>query len=74
MDEVRQAAQDEAERAFAGFMKFSKWTTYAAIAFLLAVASCNFGVEEGPNATGSGYDGSVYSPSNLNGCKNLKCP
>lgn len=64
--EVKKAAQDEAERTYEGFIRWSKWTTYGSIAFLLAVASCNFGVETGPNATGSKYDGSVYSPSNLN--------
>lgn len=64
--EVKKAAQAEAERTYEGFIRWSEITTYASIAFLLAVASCNFGVETGPNATGSKYDGSVYSPSNLN--------
>ena len=30
--------------------------TWVILAGLLAVASCNFGVEEGPNATGSKYE------------------
>ena len=64
--EVKKAAQDEAERTYEGFIRWSKWTTYGSIAFLLAVASCNFGVETGPNKTGSQYDGSVYDPQNLN--------
>ena len=64
--QVRAAAQAEAERTYAGFIRWSKWTTYGSIAFLLAVASCNFGVETGPDATGSQYDGSVYDPQNLN--------
>ena len=65
-NQVRASAQAEAERTYDGFIRWSKWTTYASIAFLLAVASCNFGVETGPNATGSKYDGSVYDPRNLN--------
>lgn len=65
-DEVKAAAQSEAEQTYEGFMRWSKWTTCGFAAFFLAVASCNFGVEDGPNATGSKYDGSVYSPSNLN--------
>ena len=61
----RESAQIEADRTFESFVRISKITTYVAIAFFIAVASCNFGVEDGPNATGSGYDGSVYNPSNL---------
>ena len=63
--QVRAAAQAEAERTYDGFIRWSKWTTYGFLAFFLAVASCNFGVETGPNATGSKYDGSVYDPSNF---------
>tara|TARA_B100001093_G_C25939356_1_gene640212 strand:+ start:204 stop:425 length:222 start_codon:yes stop_codon:yes gene_type:complete len=70
----RESAQIEADRTFSSFVRISKITTYGAVAFFIAVASCNFGVEDGPNATGSGYDGSVYAPSNLNGCYNFKCP
>jgi hypothetical protein len=62
-DEVRAAAQAEAERAFAGFILWSKRTTYAAIAFLLIVASCNFGVEDD---TYPAYNGEQYNPSGLN--------
>jgi hypothetical protein len=61
----RESAQAEADQTFNSFIKVSKYTAYGAIAFFLFVASCNFGVEDGPNATGSGYDGSVYNPSNL---------
>ena len=61
----RESAQAEADQTFNSFIKVSKYTVYVAIAFFLFVASCNFGVEDGPNATGSGYDGSVYNPSNL---------
>ena len=65
-DEVKAAAQEEAERTFEGFIKFSKWGAYASLAFLLVVANCNFGVEDGANKTGSGYNGEQYAPTNLN--------
>lgn len=42
---VKQAAQEQAEHAFIGFIKFTKWTFYFALAFLLVVAGCNFGVD-----------------------------
>ncbi len=61
----RESAQQEAEATFQGFIKFSKYVVYASLAFLLAVASCNFGVEDGPNKTGSGYNGEQYAPMNL---------
>ena len=62
-DEVRSAAQKEAEKTFEGFMLWTKRTTYASIAFLLIVASCNFGVEDD---TYPAYNGEQYNPSNLN--------
>ena len=62
-DGVRAAAQKEAEKTFEGFILWSKRTTYAAIAFLLIVASCNFGVEDD---TYPAYNGEQYNPSNLN--------
>lgn len=65
-DDVRASCQLEAEKTFDGFMKFSKLTTYGAIAFFFAVATCNFGVETGPGATGSKYNGEQYAPTNLN--------
>jgi len=65
MDKVRAAAQEQAEIAYVGFLLFAKRTTYFAIAFLLVVASCNFGVEDGPNKTGSQYNGEQYSPMNM---------
>ena len=64
-ENVRKEAQEQAEHAFVEFIKWSKWTTYGALAFFLAVASCNFGVEKN-NPTGPQYDGSAYSPTNLN--------
>lgn len=62
-EEVRAAAQKEAEKTFADFMLWSKRTTYAAIAMLLIVASCNFGVEDD---TYPAYNGEQYNPSGLN--------
>ena len=60
-------AQAEAERTFEMFMLWTKRVTLASVFFLLvAVVGCNSGVETGPNATGSGYNGEQYSPSNLN--------
>jgi hypothetical protein len=64
--DVRQAAQEEAERTFGAFIKYSKYGVYASLAFLLAVASCNFGVETDAGKTGSQYNGEQYNPSNLN--------
>jgi len=62
----RELAQLEAEKTFESFIHWSKRTFYVAIAFLFVVASCNFGVEDGPNKTGSGYNGEQYAPMNLN--------
>jgi hypothetical protein len=62
MSKVKKDAQKQAEVAFDGFILWSKRTTYAAIAFLLIVASCNFGVEKGQYP---GYNGEQYSPSGL---------
>jgi hypothetical protein len=63
----RAEAQAEAERTFEQFMMWTKRVTLWSIFFLLVVVvGCNSGVETGPNATGSGYNGEQYSPSNLN--------
>ena len=51
-DEVRAQAQAEAEKTYKGFLTFSKYISFGAVAFLLIVASCNFGVD----GTGGGYD------------------
>lgn len=63
----RESAQAEAERTFEMFMLWTKravlWSTFF---LLVVVVGCNSGVETGPNATGSGYNGEQYSPSNLN--------
>jgi hypothetical protein len=63
----RVEAQAEAERTFEMFMLWTKRVTLASAFFLaIVVVGCNNGVETGPNATGSGYNGEQYSPSNLN--------
>ena len=55
-DDVRAQAQAEAEKTYKGFLQFSKYITYGAIAFLLIVASCNFGVD----GTGSKGNPELY--------------
>jgi hypothetical protein len=60
-------AQKQAEEAMDGFILWSKRATLWSAFFLaLVVVGCNSGVETGPGATGSGYNGEQYSPSNLN--------
>ena len=60
------AAQEEAEKTFAQFIVWTKRVTMYAVFFLVvAVVGCNSGVEDGPGATGSGYNGEQYNPSNL---------
>jgi hypothetical protein len=66
-DDVRAAAQKQAEEAMDGFILWSKRATLWSAFFLcIVVFACNNGVETGDNKTGSGYNGSVYDPSNLN--------
>ena len=60
---TRQEAQEQAEAGFEGFMQWTKYVTYASIAFLLLAGACNFGVE---NKSYPAYNGDQYSPSNLN--------
>ena len=74
MNDPRQEAFNEADRTMLQFMNWTKRTIVVSLLFLMIVMyGCNNGVETGPNATGSKYDGSVYDPKNLNGCKNFKC-
>jgi len=61
----KEEAEVEAKKTYEGFLLYSKRATYGAIAFLLVVASCNFGVEDGPKKTGSGYNGEQYAPTNM---------
>lgn len=65
MIEPRHEAQLEAQETYQGFLKFIKYASYAIIIGLLFAAGCNFGVETGPNKTGSQYNGEQYNPSNL---------
>ena len=63
----REAAQEEAERTFDAFITYSKRSVlWICIGLFVVVFACNNGVETGPNATGSGYNGEQYNPSNLN--------
>ena len=63
----REIAQKQAEEAMDGFILWSKRATlWSALFLCVVVFACNNGVETGKNATGSGYNGSVYDPSNLN--------
>lgn len=63
-EEVRAAAQAEAEKTFDQFMLWTKRVTLWSIIFLLVVVvGCNNGVETGPNKTGSGYNGEQYDPT-----------
>lgn len=62
----KEAAQIEAEKTYKAFILWTKRITLWSAFFLaVVVVGCNSGVETGPNATGSGYNGEQYSPSNL---------
>ena len=63
----RKAAQEEAEKTFEMFMEWTKRVVYISIfALVVVVVGCNSGVETGPKATGSKYNGEQYDPYNLN--------
>tara|TARA_B100000035_G_scaffold261500_1_gene232656 strand:+ start:3897 stop:4109 length:213 start_codon:yes stop_codon:yes gene_type:complete len=63
----KEQAQLQAEVAMTGFILWTKRVVAYSLIFLCVVMfACNNGVETGPNATGSGYNGEQYSPSNLN--------
>jgi len=56
-------AQKQAEEAMDGFILWSKRATLWSAFFLcLVVFACNSGVD----GSGSGYNGSIYDPSNMN--------
>ena len=62
--DTREAAQAQAETAFAGFMLWSKRVALWSCIFLaIVVFGCNSGVEEG---TYPAYNGEQYNPSNMN--------
>ena len=61
-DEVRSAAQAEAEKTFEAFMQMSKKVTLWSIIFLLiVVVGCNSGVHKGQSYPG--YNGEQYDPT-----------
>jgi hypothetical protein len=63
-EEVRAAAQAEAERTFEKFMIWTKRVTlWSIILLLVVVIGCNSGVEDD---TYPAYNGEQYNPSNLN--------
>ena len=63
----RESAQAEAERTFNTFIRYcQRGSVWIVIALCVVVFACNNGVETGPNATGSKYNGEQYNPSNLN--------
>ena len=63
----RALAQAEAEKTFDQFIVWTKRTCLAFGLFgAIVVFGCNSGVETGPNATGSKYNGEQYAPMNLN--------
>ena len=63
-EEVRGAAQKEAEKTFEQFIVWSKRVTLWSIIFLLVVVlGCNSGVEDD---TYPAYNGEQYNPANLN--------
>ena len=51
-----EVAELEAKETYVRFLGWMKKGTWVILAGLLAVASCNFGGEAGPNATGSTYE------------------
>ena len=59
-------AQLQSEVAMTGFIQWTKRVVLYALIFLMIVLfACNNGVETGPNATGSKYNGEQYDPQNL---------
>ena len=44
-DDVKKVALEQATEAYSMFLKFLKYFSYACVAGLLFVASCNFGVD-----------------------------
>tara|TARA_R100000988_G_C3869071_1_gene102899 strand:+ start:36 stop:242 length:207 start_codon:yes stop_codon:yes gene_type:complete len=62
----REAAQIEAEKTYVEFLRWTKIAcTWIGVGLLVVIVGCNNGVETGKNATGSKYNGEVYSPTNV---------
>ena len=62
----REIAQQQAEEAMEQFILWSKRACMCiGIGLFFVVVACNNGVETGPDATGSKYNGEQYSPRNL---------
>ena len=62
----REAAQIEAEKTYAQFIRWTKIScTWIGAGLLVVIVGCNNGVETGKGATGSKYNGEVYSPTNV---------
>jgi hypothetical protein len=57
-----EAAEIEAKKTYAAFIKYSKAAVYWILAILILLAFFNFGVDRD---TGSQYNGEVYSPMNI---------
>lgn len=67
MSSPKEVAARQSEQAFDLFILATKRVVGWSVFFLLlVVVGCNSGVESGKGKTGSGYNGQVYSPSNLN--------
>jgi len=56
MSDPREPAREQAEEAYHGFLNYMKYFTYLALAGIVFVGSCNFGVD----GTGSKSDPSYY--------------
>ena len=55
-DDVRRAAQEEAERTYKAFLTFIKYISYGFVTLIIFAAFNNFGVD----GTGSKYDPEMY--------------
>ena len=60
---TRQEAQEQVEASFEDFVQWTKYVTYATIAFLLLMGARNFGVED---ESYPAHNGDQNSLSNLN--------
>ena len=58
--EPKEVAELQAEKAFEGFIKYSKAAVYWILAILVILAWANFGAD----GSGSKYNGEVYAPIN----------